>query len=43
MYTRRNWRVCFLTPTIAVGIDEDDRPFFEVAWFWFVIGFGDTP
>lgn len=40
IYTRRNLRVCFLLPTMAVGYDTDDLPFVEIAWLFFVIGFG---
>ncbi len=39
-YTRQNNRVFFVIPTMAIGIDEDDWWFIEVAWLWFVVGFG---
>jgi hypothetical protein len=42
-YMRRNKRVCFLLPLIAIGIDVDDRVFFEFGFLTFVIGIGDAP
>ena len=40
MYARINKRVFFLIPTIAVGIDEFDYLFVEIAWLNVAIGFG---
>jgi hypothetical protein len=40
MYTRINRRVFFLTPAVAVGIDEFDYFFIEIAWLNIAIGFG---
>jgi uncharacterized protein (UPF0128 family) len=39
IYTRCNYRVFFVLPTIALGFDIDDAIFVEAAWFFFVIGF----
>lgn len=41
IYIRQNYRVCFLTPTVACGIDGDGVYFFEVAFLFFVIGLGE--
>ena len=41
MYTRHNPNVCFLIPTMAVGIDIDGRYFVEVAWLFWAAGAGD--
>jgi hypothetical protein len=43
MYARINKRVIFLLPCVAIGIDADDRPFFEIAFLNFAIGIGDVP
>ncbi len=40
MYGRTNPNVCFIWPTIGIGIDKDGRYFFEVAWLFFAIGIG---
>ncbi len=40
MYTRVNKRVFFLIPTMAVGLDEFDAMFVEIAWLNVAIGFG---
>ena len=44
IYTRANDYVCFLLPTVAVGVDYNEgRPFFlEIAFLNFVIGFGKS-
>ena len=41
IYTRINECVFFLLPSAAVGVDTDGRYFFELAWMFFAIGFGD--
>ena len=38
MYTRQNYRVFFLLPTLAFGYDVDDAIFVELAWMFFVVG-----
>ena len=40
LYHRINDRVFFLLPTMAVGLDVDNKYFVEVAWFNIAIGFG---
>lgn len=42
-YGRHNPNVCFLLPTMAIGIDTDGRYFMEVAFLFFVLGIGDKP
>lgn len=43
IYARENRAVCFLLPTAAVGVDIDGSYFVEIAWLFFVIGFGYAP
>jgi hypothetical protein len=43
IYFRRSEYVVFLLPAIAVGLQVDGRPFFEVAWFNWAVGIGDGP
>lgn len=42
MYYRVNTRVFFITPTIAVGTDVDNRAFIELAWLCFAVGIGEV-
>ena len=43
IYARINARTFFLLPAIAVGTDEDGRPFLEFAWLCWAFGIGDAP
>lgn len=43
IYTRTSERVCFIAPSIAIGVDVDGRWFLEAAWLWFAVGIGDAP
>jgi hypothetical protein len=43
MYTRLKSRVCFLLPTLAIGVDADGRYFIEAGWLWFAVRLGDAP
>ena len=43
IYFRLSERTVFLLPAIAVGLDVDGRPFFEVAWLNWAVGIGDQP
>lgn len=40
MYVRHKPSVLFIVPTVAVGIDLDDRPFMELAWLCWSVGIG---
>jgi hypothetical protein len=41
IYGRNNPNVCFLLPTIAIGVDIDGRYFLEAGWLFWAIGLGD--
>jgi hypothetical protein len=41
IYTRTSTRTLFLLPAIAIGVEEDGKPFLEVAWLWWAVGVGD--
>lgn len=40
MYFRKNYKVFFIFPALAVGIDENECFFLEVAWFNYAAGLG---
>ena len=42
VYGRNNPNVCFLLPTMAIGVDVDGRYFFEIAMLFWVIGVGEN-
>lgn len=39
-YTRSNRSVCFLWPSLAIGLDVDGRPFMEVGFLTWAVGLG---
>jgi hypothetical protein len=44
IYTRVNDYVLFIIPTVAIGVDynEGKHWFLEIAWFNYVLGFGEA-
>jgi hypothetical protein len=42
-YVRTSHHTCFLIPCVAIGTEEDGRPFLEIAWLCWAIGIGDAP
>lgn len=39
-YLRHNPNVCFLWPSVAVGVDADGRFFMELGWLFWAVGLG---
>ena len=39
-YTRKSHYTMFLLPAVAVGMEDDGRPFLEFAWLCWAVGIG---